>query len=222
MTNTYSTRKRHASAIAVSWKDECRQRGLCPLAAFVIRWPSRAKPKLPCAMRWMPPADVYIWPPDMPVPPMRRRCRHSDWNGHFPSSTRTCASTALAPRRPIATVCTVASSAFSSAPRPKTMHRIWCRRRPATMKTCVGPKCLTPKDTACVSARPAANISRRACCRTARSCWKRRPTRTSCRRSVTRSCACWPRKWAWAATIHGARPSMSSTSCPPIAPTRST
>ena len=26
------------------------------------------------------------------------------------------------------------------------------------MKTCVGPKCLTPKDTACVSARPAANI----------------------------------------------------------------
>ncbi len=43
------------------------------------------------------------------------------------------------------------------------------------MKTCVGPKCLTPKDTACVSARPAANISRRACCRTARSCWKRRP-----------------------------------------------
>ena len=68
----------------------------------------------------------------------------------------------------------------------------------------------------------AANISRRACCRTARSCWKRRPTRTSCRRSVTRSCACWPRKWAWAATIHGARPSMSSTSCPPIAPTRST
>ena len=171
---------------------------------------------LPCAMRWMPPADVYIWPPDMPVPPMRRRCRHSDWNGHFPSSTRTCASTALAPRRPIATVCTVASSAFSSAPRPKTMHRIWCRRRPATMKTCVGPKCLTPKDTACVSARPAANISRRACCRTARSCWKRRPTRTSCRRSVTRSCACWPRKWAWAATIHGARPSMSSTSCPPI------
>ena len=31
------------------------------------------------------------------------------------------------------------------------------------MKTCVGPKCLTPKDTACVSARPAANISRRAC-----------------------------------------------------------
>mgnify|MGYP000697766440 FL=1 len=45
------------------------------------------------------------------------------------------------------------------------------------MKTCVGPKCLTPKDTACVSARPAANISRRACCRTARSCWKRRPTR---------------------------------------------
>ena len=28
------------------------------------------------------------------------------------------------------------------------------------MKTCVGPKCLTPKDTACVSARPAANISR--------------------------------------------------------------
>mgnify|MGYP002226882803 CR=1 FL=1 len=93
--------------------------------------------------------------------------------------------------------------AFSSAPRPKTMHRIWCRRRPATMKTCVGPKCLTPKDTACVSARPAANISRRACCRTARSCWKRRPTRTSCRRSVTRSCACWPRKWAWAETIHG-------------------
>ena len=66
---------------------------------------------------------------------------------------------------------------ISSAPRPKTMHRIWCRRRPATMKTCVGPKCLTPKDTACVSARPAANISRRACCRTARSCWKRRPTR---------------------------------------------
>ena len=55
-----------------------------------------------------------------------------------------------------------------------------------------------------------------------RSCWKRRPTRTSCRRSVTRSCACWPRKWAWAETIHGARPSMSSTSCPPIAPTRST
>ena len=41
-------------------------------------------------------------------------------------------------------------------------------------------------------------------------------------RSVTRSCACWPRKWAWAETIHGARPSMSSTSCPPIAPTRST
>lgn len=111
---------------------------------------------------------------------------------------------------------------ISSAPRPKTMHRIWCRRRPATMKTCVGPKCLMPKDTACVSARPAANISRRACCRTARSCWKRRPTRTSCRRSATRSCACWPRKWAWAATIHGARPSMSSTSCPPIAPTRST
>lgn len=44
---------------------------------------------------------------------MRRRCRHSDWNGHFPSSTRTCASTALAPRKPITTVCTVASSAFS-------------------------------------------------------------------------------------------------------------
>lgn len=42
---------------------------------------------------------------------------------------------------------------------------------------------LDAKDTACVSARPAANISRRACCRTARSCWKRRPTRTSCRRS---------------------------------------
>ena len=215
-----SNAQRHASAIAVSWKDECRQRGWCPLAAFVTYVGRTGETCWAvAAMRWMPPADVHL--------------------------TARYAGATDADAAGIGLEWTLPKQYEPALPGlgpEETYHdRLHGGKLGIFERTAAEDNApyLVPQETGNhedlrwaevldaqghgISARPAANISRRACCQAATRSMLEEATHQNelppVRHTFLRLLAA---QMGVGGDDHGARPSMSSTSCPPIAPTRST